>query len=187
MKHLPLCIIITISLLACNNKKKAVVPESATPAEIAEAKSDLDRKMEELQQLTPYTEVQMRTLIPRVLDGDSASMMSAIENMGTGFIMAIYPLSDTSSIEMSAFDCGGIAGAGIYNNQFVNEIGEQWEGVNGYKKLVDFKGGKAIEQVNISRKTCSLTYMDLDRFLVTVVGKNIDISELKDKADEVKL
>jgi hypothetical protein len=187
MKHLPLYIIITISLLACNNKKKDAIPQTASAAEVAETKSELDKEMEKLQQMTPYTIGQMRVLLPVELGGDSTHSIEAMNNLGTGFASASYKLSDSSSIEISVFDCGGVAGAGIYNAQFINEIGDQWEKEDRYKKLIDFKGGKAIEQVNRSRKTCSLAYMDKDRFLVTIAGSNTDVSELKDKADEIKL
>jgi hypothetical protein len=187
MKHLSLCIIIAISLLACNNKKKAAIPEAATPAEVAETRSELDKEMDKLQQLAPYTIEQMRALLPTELDGDSTRQVEALNSLGTNFAAATYKLSDTTFVEVAVFDCGGVAGAGVYNSQFVNEISEQWEGANGYKRLVDFNGGKAIEQVNLSKKTCSLTYMDNDRFLVTINGENTDITELKDKADDLKL
>ena len=186
MKHLTLCILVSISLLACNNKKKNAIPETATPAEVAEARSESEAKTEEFQQLTPYTPEQMRSLLPAEMDGDSTHNLEAGNYSGTAYVTASYQSNDSTYVVISLFDLGGPAGAGIYNNQFVNRFSEQWERGTEYRKVIDFNGGKAIEQADSKQKICVLNYVD-DRFLVQISGNNVDISDLKDKADDLKL
>lgn len=186
MKHLALCILISISLLACNNKKKNAVPVTATPAEVAEAKSESEKKMEEFEQLTPYTIEQMRALLPAEIDGDSTRNLEASNYAGTAYVTASYIANDSTFTVVSVFDLGGAAGAGIYKNQFINDLGEQKETATGYKKVIDFKGDKAIEQADTRQKIYVLNYID-NRFLVQISGTNVDISDLKDKAGDLKL
>lgn len=188
MKKLTFPLIITASLLlACNNKNKnSQQAAMATPAEIAETRSELDKKMEELQQFSPYTIEQMKALLPVELDGDSATNIVAYTHMGTGFTKATYPLSDSTSLEVSVFDCGGVAGAGFYNAQFVNQLGNQSENAKEYTKMIDFKGEKAIEHAEKNKTFSSLTYTAADRLLVILEGKGTDADELKEKAKELK-
>jgi hypothetical protein len=185
MKNLSICLIIIANLLACNNKNKPAQP--ATPEEIAEVKSELDKEMEDLQQASPYTIQQMRDFLPADLDGDSASNKEAYSHMGTGFAQAVYPLSDSTAVELSLFDCGGVAGAGFYRRQFIDRLGDQSENENEYTRVVDFKSSKAIEQFNKRRNSSSLTYIANDRLLVTMEGKGIGVDELKDIASDLKL
>jgi hypothetical protein len=189
MKKSAFLFIFTASLLlACKNKNKnSQQAAMATPAEIAETKSELDKKTEELQQLSPYTIEQIRALLPAELDGDSAINMEAYTHMGTGFAKATYPLSDSTSLDISIFDCGGVAGAGFYNAQFVTQLGNQSENEKEYTKMIDFKGGKAIEHAEKNKTFSSLTYTAADRLLVMLEGKGIEADELKEKAKELKL
>lgn len=188
MKKLCFSLIIAAGLLlGCNNKNKSSQePEMATAAEIAETKTELDKEMEKLQQLSPYTIEQMKALLPVELEGDSASSIEAYSHMGTGFAKADYALSDSTSLEVSLFDCGGVAGAGFYNAQFINQLGNQSDNEREYTKVIDFKGGKAIEHFEKNRMLSSLTYT-ADRFLVILEGKGIETGDLKDKAGELKL
>jgi hypothetical protein len=188
MKNLTLSLFFAVNLLlACNNRNKTSQgTQPATAAEIAEAKSELDKEIEELQQLTPYTIEEMKTFAPEELDGDSATSREAYSNMGTGFAQAVYPLSDSTSLELSLFDCGGVAGAGFYSRQFVDHLGNQSENDNEYTRVIDFKEGKAIEHFNKRKNFSSLTYTAADRLLVILEGKGIEPDELKDKAGELK-
>jgi hypothetical protein len=188
MKNVVFSLIIASSLLlACKNRNKSSQQAAmATPAEVAETKSDLDKKMEDLQQLSPYTVPQMRALLPAELDGDSAIDAEAYTNMGTGYTRAMYHLSDSTSMEISIFDCGGVAGAGFYNAQFVNQLGNQSDNEKEYTKMIDFKGEKAIVHARKDKSFSSLMYTAAGRLLVTLEGKGIDADKLKDKAGELK-
>jgi hypothetical protein len=186
MKNVTICLIITANLLlACNNKNKPAQP--ATPEEIAEVKSELDKKVEGLQQLTPYTPGEMDALIPAELDGDSLLSRSSQMNMGTGYAEAVYRLSDSTKLLLEIYDCGGVAGAGFYERQFINRLGEQSEKENEYIRIVDFKGGKAIEYFNKRKNEGSFTYTAADRLLVILEGKGIESDKLKDIAGDLKL
>jgi hypothetical protein len=188
MKHLfAFLFIIGVLFVSCNNNKKNTqATEGAKDAQLAETSSpDWQKKIEELQQLTPYTIDQLRALLPSVLAGDSATGIETSTNMGTGFARAVYE-GDSSSLELNVFDCGGNAGAGIYQAQFINQLGIQDEGENEYTRVVDFNNGKAIEHANKETHAASLTYMH-DRLLVMLEGKNKEPGELKILAKGLKL
>lgn len=184
MKQLiTVALIITSLLSSCNNRGKKTASEApaATSAEIQEAVSEAQQKTEELQQLTAYTPEEVRDLLPAELAGDSASKLSAYTNMGTGFGTAEYHPTDSTSIELSVFDCAGSAGAGIYNTQFINQLANQ----SGSTKTIEFKGGKAIEYS--SKNNSSLTWLANERLLVIAEGRNMRIEELKEIAGSLKL
>ncbi|MEO5562595.1 MAG: hypothetical protein ABIR18_04150 [Chitinophagaceae bacterium] len=187
MKHLLTLIIATSFFLACNNKKVAPATETSTNAEVSTKDiSEAQKKTEELQQLTPYTQDQMKALLPAALDDDTATILSASTNMGTGFVQAIYPLSDSTSVEINLFDCGGNAGAGIYNAQLVNQLDNQSANETEYTKAIDYNGGKAIEHFDKKSNNATLTYFTADRLLVIIEGTNTGIDEVKKIAGKLK-
>jgi hypothetical protein len=189
MKHLfnwPIALIFLV--IACKNSKKSKpgAEGSDTTQTAAPIISDWQKKIEELQQLSPYTIGQMRALLPAILAGDSASSMDAGTNMGTGFARAVYPINDSATIELSLFDCGDNAGAGIYQAQFINQLDNQSETDNEYTRTIEFKGDKAIEHADKGDHTASLTYM-VDRLLVVLEGKNTGVDELKKIGKDLKM
>jgi hypothetical protein len=185
MKKIFVCLIASSLFLACNNKKNSGKNETASAAEIAETKSELDKKMEELQQLTPYTTEQMKAILPVEINGDSATTVEAHDNMGTGFSRAAYPLNDSTSVDIVVFDCGGPAGAGIYNTQFISQISNQVDNDREYTGVVDFSGTKAIVHTDKRRNNSSLTFLSGGRLLLTLEGKNCSIDDLKKVAKEL--
>jgi hypothetical protein len=178
-------IIASCLLFACNNNTK---PGKESPAVVAaetkEAAAELEKKTDALQRLTPYTMEEMKSLIPVTLNGDSAVNISSRGSMGTGFVSAEYKPSDSSSVELSIFDCAGTAGAGIYNAQYAGLLDSQNDE---YIKIIGFKGGKAIEHDDRRRNNYSLSYIVHDRLLVTLDGKNVGIDELKEIAGKLNL
>lgn len=189
MKFNPLIIIITLFLLfACNNdKKKDKDNPGATTEASKEEASELQKKLDTLQQLTPYSPEQMESMIPAILDDDTAMHISGRNNMGTGYASADYKISDSTSLELGVFDCAGNAGAGIYNAQFAGLMDSNIDTETEYTKIIDFKGGKAIEHGDKRWNNSSLIYIANDRLLVTMEGKNISTEELKKIAAGLKL
>jgi hypothetical protein len=182
-----LALIITCLVSACNNKNKTPGTDpAATTGETPATLSATQEKIDALEQLKPYTLEEMQAYIPAVLAGDSASSINTDNNMGTGFAEAVYQPTDSTSIELSLFDLGGSAGAGLYNARFVNEMTE-FKTELSYSRVIDFKGGKAIERMDGNENLSSLTWIANNRLLVELEGKNIGTDELKKIAGNIRL
>jgi len=175
--RLLLCFIVVIlSISACKPKKNGAVLATDASDSTAQNISATEKIIDELQQLTPYTLDEMKSMLPVTIDDDSIATVSAQQNMGTSFARAVYALSDSSSVEINLFDCGGTAGSGIYSTQFINQLDNDSE----YDKTIDFRNGRAIEHVEKNSNNATFTYLANGRILVIIEGRNTGIEKLKD-------
>ena len=196
MKHLFLFAAVSI-LIACNNNKKSgevtvTSEDGKTTATIdastaAEAGDALQKKVEELQKLSPYTLDQMKALLPEELAGAKRSKFSANSAMGAAYAEGSYPINDSTEIEVKLFDCAGQAGAGIYSMQYLGMMNFQSESDDEYTKTMDFNGGRAIEHAKKDNSRASLIYLAGDRLLVTLEGRNTGVDMLKKAAGSLNL
>ncbi|MEO8403894.1 MAG: hypothetical protein ABI480_04850 [Chitinophagaceae bacterium] len=181
MKFISLLLLATVFLLsACNNDKKT--DKSTTAASATDTKeevSEVQKKLDALQLLTPYTDDEMRAMVPVQIGNDSATDISVHNSMGTGYASASYKLSDSTAVELSIFDCGGNAGSGIYNAQYAGLLNSESGDDEEYTKIISFKAGKAIEHADKRRNNSSLAFIAKDRLLVTLEGKNVGADELR--------
>ena len=186
-----------VLLTACNNNKKpgevtVTSEDGKTTAKIetaglSQSAEDIQKKLEELQKLSPYTLDQMKAKLPEELAGAKRSSFSANSAMGAAFAEAEYKINDSTEFKVNLYDCAGQAGAGIFNMQYMTMMNIQSETDNEYTKTVDFNGGKAIENVKKDNSRSSLTYLAADRLLVTLEGRNTGIDMLKKVAGSLNL
>jgi hypothetical protein len=180
-------LLITICIFtACNNKNQSAgsAAGSSDSANTTAGDSRVQKKVEELQQLTPYTPEQLKAMIPVMLSDDSASEVSAYTNMGTAYAGTIYRHDDYMNIELDVFDCAGSAGAGLYSRHYqeVENITDK------HTKITDFNGEKAIEHLDDGDSRHPVfTFIANGRLLVTLEGENFDMETLKEKARKLSL
>jgi len=184
-------------LIACNNDKKSgeltVTSEdgkttaSVDASKASQAVDAMQKKVEELQKLSPYTLDQMKAFLPEVLAGAKRSKVSANSAMGAASSEGSYPVNDSTEIQVQLIDCGGEAGAGIYSMQYANMMTFQSESEDEYTKTIEFNGSKAIEHAKKDNSSAVLSYLAADRLLVTLEGRNTGIDMLKKAAGSLNL
>lgn len=190
MKHLFILFSAALCLLiACNNNKKTgeitVTSEDGKTtakvetANLAQSVEAMQKKVEELQKLSPYTLDQMKAFLPEELAGAKRSKFSANSVVGAAFAEGEYEINDSTKVELKLFDCAGAAGTGIYNSQFLTMLNLQSETDKEYSKTIDFNGTRAIEQVRKDGSRATLIYLAADRLYVTLEGRNTGIDQLK--------
>lgn len=197
MKHLSLLFIATVCVLtACNNNKKPGITVTSEDGkttttiqagDLAQAAEVSQQKTEELKKLSPYTLDQMKALLPEELAGAKRSKFSANTAMGTAYAEGEYAINDSTQVELKIYDCAGEAGAGFYGMQYLATMNFQSESDDEYTKTIDFKGGKAVEQLNKRNNHSTLTYLSGERLLVILEGRNTGMDMLKQIAGSLNI
>ena len=194
MKHAILVSAAALLLLsACNNNKKpgeitvksddGKTTATIDPNAASQSAEMMQKKVEELQKLPPYTLDQIKAMLPEELMGAKRTRFSANSAMGTAVGNAEYKINDTSSVSLSIFDCAGQAGAGVYNMQYIMAMNLQSESDEESTKTVDFKGTRAVENIHKNSGRAVFTWLAADRLLVTLDGDNVGIDALRSAAD----
>jgi hypothetical protein len=189
------CLVVTCLLAACNNNKKKVeatsedgkTKVSADVSQLQQVSEEMKKQSEELQSLPPLGLDELKALLPEMIMGTKRAKFETASVAGTGLASAEYNLNDSTEIEVKIWDCGGPAGAGVYNMQYLAMFNIQSESDQEYTKTIDFKGQKAIEHCDNSSNRCSLTYFTGKRFMVTLEGRNVHPDGLKQAANELKM
>jgi hypothetical protein len=187
----------TLWLVACNNDK----PKETTTITSKDGKEkvtidmnpmtqhteEMQKKIEELQKLTPLNLDELKTILPDEMLGAKKSDYSATTMNGAAFVHANYRMNDSTSIEANVYDCAGTSGAGIYSAQFMTFYNFQQEDERGYTKTIDFMGHKAVEHHEKDNNSYTITYLTNDRFLVTLNGRNTGRDALEKAAQSIHL
>lgn len=177
-------------LTSCNNDNKVVsVNEDASgtksvttgtiPTELAK---EFDANLERLQQLTAYTNDEMKALLPETLGGASRSKVTATNMMGTSYASADYEINDSTTVSLKLLDCAGEAGAGIYSIQFLAAINTQHEDEDEITRTVTFNGEKAVEHIEKDGSEATLMWLAKGRLMATLEGNLVSIETIRDLA-----
>ena len=73
----------------------------------------------------------------------------------------------------------------MYTLTYWSAMNVQQESEKEYAKTVDFNGGKAVENYKKDSKESSLMYVANDRLLVSLNGRNMEPSALKEAAQSL--
>lgn len=186
-----------IACFACNNGKTYTATtknddgtETKTSVDVksmASATDEMNKKIEELKKLTPYTLDQLKALLPEELNGVKQTNYNSSTAMGYALISADYKKDDTTSLQVSVYDCAGEAGSAWYGMAYWSKMSFQQESSTEYTKTIDFMGGKAVENYNNKSKRSTLTFAANDRLLVELKGDNMKPDELKEAAQKLNL
>ena len=196
MKQFILSFMVVASVLsACNNNKKTVeatsddgkTTVSADVNQLQQVSEEMRKQSEELKNLPPLSLDELKALLPEQIMGAKRANFQATSATGTGLATAEYTINDSTELQVSIWDCGGPAGAGIYSTQYLAMFNFQSESDNEYTKTIDFKGQKAIEHCETNSNRCTLTYFTGKRFMVTLEGRNMHPEGLKQAANELNV
>src|SRR6476661_6283702 len=137
MKYLFLTAVIVVCFAACNNgksytatTKNADGTETKTSVDVKSMSTttdEMNKKIEELKKLTPYTLDQLKALLPAELNGMQQSNYNSSTAMGYALISADYKKDDTTSLQVSVYDCAGEAGSAWYGMAYWSKMSFQQE------------------------------------------------------------
>lgn len=190
-----LSLILIACLAACNNDKKVTVKSDDGTTTTYEADmettanelEDMNKKMEELQKLTPLSLDELKALLPESIAGMSRSSFNAHSAMGYAMAQAEYEANDTTRMQLVLYDCAGEAGAGAYSLMYAARINMQSESDDGYYKTVEVDGQRMMEQYEKHDNTYKLTYLANDRIMVMLEGENTGRDAVVKTARDLKI
>ncbi len=178
-------------MASCDQDKKTSGSETTNETKLPGKDSTVNdvpvnpgNQVNDLSNLKPLTEAEMRSLLPKQLMGSERQDENVNEAMGTMTAGAEYRIDDTTSLSLSIVDCAGPAGAGIYNLQYIGMLNFSEEDEEEYTRTIDFQGGKAFENCSKTRVNCTLTWFT-NRFLVSLDG-DLPAEKLKQVAATLK-
>ena len=153
--------------------------DAATGKELAK---EFDSKIEDLQKLKPYSNDEMKALLPETLGGVTRSNVNVTNMMGTSYASADYEINDSTTVSLKILDCAGEAGAGIYSIQFLAALREQHEDEHEITRTINFNGEKAIEHFEKNGSEAALMWMAKGRLMATLEGNDVSIEKIRELA-----
>jgi hypothetical protein len=187
----------SLLLTACNdNKPKETTVVSGKDSEMAlaneaekikAANQALEKKKDELSQLTPLSPDELKALIPESLMGAKNTSIDANSGSGAGMATGEYAINDSMSVVLTIIDCAGIGGVGIYNMQFQNMENTIQETEEEYTKSIDVNGKKGFEQCDKTSNDCTITYFAGNRYLVSLQGTKVGAPALREAVSQLRI
>jgi len=190
--------LIAFGLASCNNDKKSSANETEDKIQKEDAdnedegikdentaEKDMEKRIEALKKLQPYTLEQLKTLLPQEMNGANRKNYNAHSALGYAVVQADYAKNDSNSMQISIYDCAGEAGAGFYTMNFWSKMNFQQETDNGYTKTIGFMDGRAVESYDKNSKQATLQFVSGDRLLIMMTGTNMTADELKTAAQKM--
>lgn len=194
--YLAILLSIAISLISCDssissgksNKINAdsLAKENAAAEKIKAAEEASEKTKDGLAKLLPFTETELKALLPETLMEASQADAEVSSSSGALSATAKYEISDSSGVTLTIFDCAGPEGVGIYNMQYLSMVNAEEENDEEYTKPVTINGSKGMEHCDKTSNDCTLTWFS-KRFLVTLEGENTGATMLKKAAMGLKL
>ena len=186
-------LVISTMIVACKSKDKITVKDddggkaTVDVSEMAKNADKMKDRSEALQKLTPLSLDELKAALPEQIMGANRDNMEATKMAGlANFSKADYRMNDSTSVELTIFDCAGTEGAGYYNMAFLGMSFEK-DDENEYTKTTDFNGDKAIESCQKKSNHCEFTFFGKERYMVTLKGDNVGMDQLKKIAGDLNL
>lgn len=172
------------TLLACN--ENASLTEKTDTVEVKTVTVPVDpavQKLNDLKNLSPLGLDELTAWLPAQVTGLKRTNLSMSNNVGYGEAYADYEKNRKTDMRISVYDCAGESGANLYNRTYASKLQASQDTTDGYTKVVDFRGGKAIEHFEKSTNLSSFTFMGNERIMVTITGRNFEPAALKEAAE----
>lgn len=186
-------LLISILLISCHNKSKTTssISDSATLAhrtdEDAGISDEMQARMEKMRSLTPMPAEKIKLMFPGQIDSLKLTDYSGLNNEGYETGEATYASDDGKKIYVTILDCAGDAGVGRFNLMYVAYLGDNWKRDEGYRKIINYRGDKAIESYEKEDDRYTLLFPSNDRLLVKIEGEKTGVDELKQAARQLQL
>lgn len=194
--YLAILLSIAISLASCDTSNSSgksdkinadsLAKETAAAEKIKAAEEASEKTKDGLAKLSPFTEAELKALLPETLMEASRADAEVSSSSGALSATAKYEISDSSGVTLTIFDCAGPEGVGIYNMQYLSMVNAEEESDEEYTKAVTINGSKGMEHCDKTSNDCTLTWFS-KRFLVTLEGENTGATMLKQAALGLKL
>lgn len=157
---------------------------------LAGAMSQLEKSLEGLGEegvvkKKPVNFRKLKELLPEDTDGYSRSNYEGESNGMAGFSVSTAKAKyskDDQIIDVELIDAGGL-GAAMMGMAAWSLVEVDKESDNGFERTTTYKGNKAFEKCN--RKRCEFSVFVAKRFVMTLKGRNVEMDELHDLADEI--
>ncbi|MEO9022130.1 MAG: hypothetical protein ABI290_08365 [Ginsengibacter sp.] len=149
----------------------------------ANAEKTVDQ-MNKLSEIEPVTQASLKSWLPENIDHYKRTYYSTGEMASAGVISLKSKFTHQEEkdkvvqIEVTDGAGSGMGGIFISGLQRSLDLGIEEETEDSYKKVVEKKGLKAMEEQNDRRKNSSLQFVTNDRFYVKLEGKNVSAEEL---------
>lgn len=209
-KHIKLftAIIIALSLGACGGKSEKKGPLSKIKESVEQAKEmgeaaknykkvadkagEMQEMMEQLSEIEPMSQAELKEWFPTEIDefkrtaykGGEAAMLGVVSATGT------YKEKDEDgdkSFTVEVTDgAGAMAGSivSMFHMRMQMDIEEETE--NSYSRTVEKNGYKAEEKQNDNYNSSGLTFLEGQRFVIQMEGKNMTADELWEVMKKMK-
>lgn len=151
--------------------------------------NDMQEDIEELKEITPLTNEELKAWLPDEINGMKRTSYKAGEAsfMKIASIEASYANEDKSKtfkvqVIDGAGEMGSAATAGmrmLFSQDFEEETETQ------VKRTIKKNGVKAIEEYSKDRNNCTIQFMQDDRFYINVNGRNMDLDETWKAIDDL--
>jgi hypothetical protein len=196
MQRIFLAAMISVTLFACNNhktKETTITSEDGKEkvtvdvTQMQNAAKEMEKKKEELENLTPLSTDQLKAMIPATILGGKQTSIDANSSMGAVQASGEYEINDSTTINLNIIDCAGSGGAGIYSLQYLGMLNVQEDNDDEYTKTIDFNGSKAFEHCDKASNDCTITYFAGGRFLVALQGAHIGAPALREAASHLNI
>jgi hypothetical protein len=181
-------LIAILNLLSCSEDKKVEV--KPTPDTQVKSTAQVDpktAKLDALKKSTPADLADMQKMLPEEMGGIKRSKFSMTSNLGYATATADYNKNSKTYIHLVMYDCTGDQGSNLFNDSYLTHLDKNEENADGYRKTIDFMGGKAVEHYEGANKITTLSFLANDKILVVVSGKNIPAETLREAAKNLNL
>ena len=148
-------------------------------------------QMNKLSEIEPVTQASLKSWLPENIDNYKRTYYSTGEMAAAGVISLKSKFTNQDEkdkvvqIEVTDGAGSGMGGMFISGLQRSLDLGIEEETEDSYKRVVESKGFKAMEEQNNRSKNSSLQFVTDDRFYVKLEGKNLSADELWKIADKL--
>ncbi len=194
MKRILLAVMAVSLLVGCKDnpvskKIKETKQNVSNTKEAFKELNDMQKDMEELKDVTPLTNDELKSWLPEEINGMKRTSYKAGQGsyMNIAMVEATYTNEDKSKkFRIQVMDGAGEMGAAATAGVRIL-FSQDFEEENEYstRRTVKKKGMKAIEEYQKNNNRSTIQFMKDNRFYFDATGTNMDIDETWDAIDEL--
>jgi methylthioribose-1-phosphate isomerase len=196
MKKYVLALLVFVAFASCKDnpvskKIKETKDAVSNTTNAVKEMTNMQDDIEELQQMTPLTNEELKSWMPEEVNGMKRISYKAGQAgmMNISSIEATYANEDKSKkFSINIIDgAGQVGAAATMGMRLVMSQDFEEEDENGSRRTVTKNGKKAIEEYRSGNNRSTIQLMEGNRFYLEAKGTNMDIDETWDAIDELDL